>query len=1032
MTNRLTAVFLAAISFVVAPITWAQSDEPVTISIEESQPLSDALQSFADQTDLQVIFFADITEGKDAPALEGEFTADAALDTLLADTGLSYTFIDDTAVSVQATATSEGGASDSGNLTPTPVLMAQSQTTSQANRTNPRVNQDSNSESDGEEEERFEEIIVVGSQIRGVGAAGADVITLDREYIEEGGFATTADILRSVPQNLGGLGTDESNTGADFASGQNIAFSSAANLRGLGTENTLSLVNGRRTAPGGNTGGHTDLNFIPASAIEHVEVLADGASAIYGSDAIAGVVNVTLRDDYEGAETRVRYGPGTSDIEEFQFSQAFGVNWESGNVMFTYEYFDRGELKSVDRAYARDSDLTMLGGTDYRRPFSNPGNIIQYTAADGSRINTTLAIPSGQDGTGLTPADLSPGTTNLQNLREGSWLLPSQERHSALLMLSQELSSAIELSAEVRYSTREFEHRSASTEFGNTFTVPSSNAFFVDLDPQGGSTSLLTRYSFIDDFGQPRTSGEVETLGATLSTTIDLSHSWELEVYGSISTDDTLLTGDRRPNTALLALALADDDPATAFNLFGDGSNTNPVTIAAIEGFLQTELESELITLNVRADGELFELPGGTGKLAIGGEFRDQSLKRMGTAFLATLEPVLSTNIAATFDLERDVAAAFAEVYLPIVSKQNERPGIRKLTVSLAGRYENYSDFGDTLNPKIGVSWSPTDTLTVRGTAGTSFRAPFLTQLDDSQPASVLFNLVDPASPTNVSAVLWRVGNSAELQPEEGTTWTAGIDVMPESLPGFRVGLTYFETELDRKIAPAVTFAIRDEVLLDPDAYAPVISRVPRDVDRESVAALIASCFNCGASTADDIDVVIDGRLNNLIKSDISGLDLKIAYAFETDFGRFNTSVYASHLLSFEEQALLNGPLIDQLDTMQTPNSLRLRGGLSVNRGGFHIATFGNYIKDYTSEIGPCSLEACRVGSWTTWDLNLGYDFDERHSGFLQGTRASLNIRNVFDRDPPFVEVGLTGLGYNPVNSDPFGQHLTFQVSKQW
>ena len=137
MTNRLAAVCLAAISLVVAPITWAQSDELVTITIDESQPLSDALQSFADQTDLQVIFFADITEGKDAPVLEGEFTADAALDTLLADTGLSYTFIDDTAVSVQATVTPERGASDSKNLTPQPVLMAQNQT-SQATTTSSR------------------------------------------------------------------------------------------------------------------------------------------------------------------------------------------------------------------------------------------------------------------------------------------------------------------------------------------------------------------------------------------------------------------------------------------------------------------------------------------------------------------------------------------------------------------------------------------------------------------------------------------------------------------------------------------------------------------------------------------------------------------------------------------------------------------------------------------------------------------------------------------------------------------------------
>ncbi len=1031
-TKRSTALLLTLSFLSIAGLSSAddvESTEKTSFDIPP-QNLEAALIRFSEQTDIQLVMASADVNGKEVEGISGEYTSATALDTLLADTNLEYSFINDRTVSVSAVADNQGGDSDSKNLNPQPVLIAQNQgRPTQASSSSRSDEEEDNEPSD--QESVLDEIVVTGTQIRGAGAAGADVITLDRSYIEQGGFATTQEVLQSIPQNFG-LGANESVSAGNMSGTNDINFSSSVNLRGLGTEATLSLVNGRRTAPGGVVGGFTDLNFIPASAIERVEVLADGASATYGSDAIAGVVNVILKEDYDAAETRIRYAPGASDIDEFQFNQVFAKSWGSGSVMLTFEHWNRSELKSEDRAYARDSDLRPFGGEDSSTEFSNPGNIVGYTAADGTFVPTQLAIPGGQDGTALTPADLLPAVANVQNIREGSWVLPSQERDSAMLSFSQELSSTIELFTEIYYSKREYENRSISPGTANRFTVPNTNPFFIDLDPLGGSTSLRVNYHFVDDYGQPRSSGDVESFGATLGATFSLGESWELEAYVSHSSEERSSRSDRIPNTALFELALADSNPATAFNIFGDGANTNPATLAAIEGFSTRGIESELMVFNVVADGDLFEMTGGAAKLGIGGEFRDQSLDSSAIAFVRTLEPVLSTSNLAAFALERDVAAAFAELSLPLVSDQNEKPGIKRLAVSIAARYEDYSDFGDTLNPKIGVSWSPTDSLTFRSTYGTSFRAPFLTQLDVSQPLALNFVLPDPSSPTGESRVFYRMGNSATLQPEEGTSWTVGIDMKPDSLPGLRIGLTYFNTQLDEKISGPIRGSLADP-LLQPDAFAPIIARVPDDIDLGTVTTLLADCLNCGTLTADDFDVVLDGRLTNIFKSETSGLDLNVAYDFDTSAGSYNAFVGASHLIGFDEQLFLGGSLEDELDLLRGPISLKIRGGISWNYGGLDAALIGNHITDYVSESLPaCNVEACRVGSWTTWDLNVGYKFDESHPGLLGGSRFAINIRNVFDEDPPFVHLNSRGLGYDPVNANPFGQYLVFRVTKEW
>ena len=280
----------------------------------------------------------------------------------------------------------------------------------------------------------------------------------------------------------------------------------------------------------GNKGDFADVSTIPTSAVARIDVLLDGASALYGADAVGGVVNIILREDYDGAETRVRYGV-TSDgaSDELQIAHTVGSRWSSGSILGTYEYNDRSRLAASERDRANDADLRRFGGSDRRRIFSNPGNIVVFDAAAGGYV-PTYAIPSGQNGEGLSPSDFIAGQGNLYNHREGLNVLPEQTRQSAYLVLNQDLGDRVSVNADVRYGLREFE--AVSQGFPTTFTVTAANPYFVSPT---GATSHIIAYNFGRDLGNPRIEGRAESLGGSIGAKIDLAGSWRLDA-GSSST----------------------------------------------------------------------------------------------------------------------------------------------------------------------------------------------------------------------------------------------------------------------------------------------------------------------------------------------------------------------------------------------------------------------------------------------------------------------------------------------------------------
>lgn len=607
------SVFLA----LAAPTVLAQATYQFDLP---AQPLADSLRAVGRQTGTNILFEPDIVRGISAAALRAQLTTSEALGRLLAGHELSIRHTAADTVVVQRVTQDTSSAPDQGSTSSAPTSiggtdgdthLAQSES---ATRSVSAVPAQERSTIPTAETERVDlgEVVVTGTHIRGVESAGSNVIILSRDDIDSSGYATVQDVLRTLPQNFGGGISEDFSTDA---SAQNLNFGTAVNLRGLGGDSTLVLVNGRRQPNGGLNGAFVDISSIAVSAVERIEVLTDGASAIYGSDAVGGVVNIVLRSDFKGAETRLRYGTLDGDADETQISQLLGTKWAEGesaegNVLVGYQYYERKVLGRAERAYTASDDLTRFGGSDFRSFNSNPGNIL-----DPSTFAPAFAIPAGQDGTSLTPGDLLPGVVNFHESSEQGDLLPEQETQSAFLTASQGVGEGVELFMDARYGTRDT--RQSISGASSLLDVPASNAFFVD--PFGGSPSVLVTYNFLDDLGPITGTSTTDTLAGALGARVDLGQTWQTTVAGSYGDEDIHFRNVNLVDFGLLFGALASPDASVAFNPFGDGSHTNPATVEAIRGSQDNRAESRVWAAHATADGPLVDLPGGALRVAVGG-----------------------------------------------------------------------------------------------------------------------------------------------------------------------------------------------------------------------------------------------------------------------------------------------------------------------------------------------------------------------------------------------------------------------------
>lgn len=971
MNNRIGLAFLAGAACIVASSVHAQQADARDYDIA-SQDLGTAINRLADASGQQIVVADDLVQRRRSQGVRGRFTVEIALNTMLGGSGLRAVLVGTTYVVRREDA---------------PEL--------------------------GEPEQ---EIVVTGTHIRGRAPVGSAVITIDRKAIDDSGYATITQVVQAIPQNFAG-GPNEAGIGGTLnqTAGLNTAAGSSINLRGLGTGSTLVLLNGDRPALGGATGAFADVSMIPNVAIERIEVVADGASAIYGSDAVAGVVNLIPRLSFEGAETSFRIGTADGDFQEFGVSQLVGTRWSSGRIMFAYEYYQRDRLAASDRDFATD-DLTMFGGVDRRSNYSNPGTIVA-----GGR---TFAIPRGQNGSGLTASMLTAGTVNKGDSWLGADLLPMQRRHSAFTSLSQDITPDLRFYAHGLITIRSFD-RHTRPSGDATRTVPVTNPFYVD--PLGTHLPIGVQYSFVRDFGAEGARGKASAYGGTAGLALDLG-PWAIDAHGTWGRQYERNTIYNRVNTARLATALADTNPATAYNLLGHGSFTNPATIDKVRGSLNNSNSGIVWSTSLRANGPLFALPAGNVSLAVGGEYR-REIYRLGPT-ISDLSTAVPTEIAATaLPAPRTVRAAYAELVVPVFGDKNAIPFFNRLDLSAALRTERYSDFGNTTNPKFGFSWAPVRGLSFRGSYGKSFRAPSFQDLRQDPGSKLIFAypLSDPASSSGTTNVVVIRGNDPALRPERATTIAIGMDVTPSGIPGLHAGLTWFDIDYrDRIATPAAQLLT---FLTNRATFAPIIEDSP---SAALVAELYADPFfiNPFGIAQSSVRALVNARLQNLAVVRQSGADLDLGYAFDVRGGRADIGVTGTYLFQIRQALTATAPVTDVVDTLGNPVDLRLRGHAGWSSGGFGAIVTANYVDSYTNRTGNTPQA---VSSWTTFDMQLSYAVPDE-AGLWGGVRVALNVSNLFDRDPPYAAyvVGSSTSAYDPENASPVGRMISLQVSRKW
>ncbi|WP_307344900.1 TonB-dependent receptor plug domain-containing protein [Caulobacter ginsengisoli] len=813
-------------------------------------------------------------------------------------------------------------------------------------------------------------VIVTGSSIRGVPPTGSNLISVTRDDIETIGAANTPDLVATIPQ-LNSFNTAPQPSLSGFGS-------FAPGMRGLPASATLPLMDGRRLVAAAANETNPDFPLIPSLAIQRIEVIADGASSVYGSDAVAGVVNFITRRNFSGVEVSASYGVA-DDYHSGNIGGLAGWSWGGGSLLAAYQYTENGNITGGDRDY-RLQDFRPYGGIDTRATSCPSPNVLANT----SFWSVLQGAPTF-------------GAANHCDNGAVADLVPSSRIHSLFVSGRQQLTDQATLWGEVLYSDRKDELRAAPP--AQTVFIFNTNPFFQG--PPGATNEYVLfrpdnligsdHFTNTDD----RTAGN-SSLGVDFALPRDLN----LSVYGTYdwAGNDAYIP---QINATALATAAAGTTTATALDPFG--SSTSPAVRAAIlDSATDVNIEQRASLAAAKLDGPLLDLPGGTLRFAVGGEIRRETFEQRGFVG-ATAVPE---------NLERDIRSVYGELFIPIFGEGNARPLLRSLTLSLSGRYDDYSDFGSTSNPKVGLTWEPAEGVSLRGSYGTSFRAPGLRQvgatvgsyyLSASQSATYANDPTRGASQVNT---VYLLGGNRDLQPEEATTWSFGVDLQPVSLPALRASLTYYNIEYTNVIGtPTVPYVFTDPT------FASLVYRNPNATQLNSLLA-IATPVNLPAPLP-TIGNVLDLRLNNFGIRKTDGLDFDINYRWSTRFGAVFADLAGNYILNFDTQFSPGAAVTDSLK-LGTPR-WTARGTLGLDAGALAVATFVNYRAGITNNFTtPTGVSAYEADPYMTVDLRVTWTLPD--VGWTKGSVLALQVNDLFDQDPPFFPA-TDGIGgaYNPI-----------------
>jgi iron complex outermembrane recepter protein len=939
-----------------------------------AQSLPMALKAFADQANMEILYRYGEVSQINGNAVVGKLDTHVALKELLRNTGLEAVYSSNDAATIRPirapaarsgaapSARAEEGAEEGpkeGKSSSSPgfrlAAAAEQGTPSPAAAGTP------------EQQAALQEVVVTGTLIRNEAPVGASLITVDPQAIQQSGALTVEDVLATIPQ----LTNFEQSPRPAVAGAEADTY--APTVHDLPT---LTLVNGHRLPPSGTISTQPDPDSIPALALERVELVPDGASSLYGSDAVGGVINFITRKSFNGVEAEVRRGIADGGYGAWDAGLMAGRSWDGGSAYIAYQYTDSSRLDGFQRPDYSVINLTPYGGPDNRSMACTLPNV------QAGGVN--YAYPA-----------LLPDTVNKCDKAQLADLLWAEQRHSIFASVRQRLSPDVELWSEVNLSDR---HSSGRQEpFDLSVTIPDSNPYFTPI-PGSTAASETVSFSAQDLFNKNFFTSTSENTVAqiTLGADAQLPAGWFLESYVNYGhTRVRSPEADSLNNTALNTAA-AGTTADTALDPFGPG--TSPAVLQAIGDWQYITTTTQSLSQAVAdANGPVLSLPGGEVKLAVGAEARRETFD--GTFFDGPEGAPAANSVSPS----RKVYSAYGELMVPIVGHANAVPLVKQLDVSVSGRFDHYSDFGSTSNPKLGLDWSPTQSVKLRGSWGTSFVAPQLSDLQAidgkfvtlGYPLSSIFFGTDPltAGPYNAYVV---AGGNPHLQPETATTWSSGLEFTP--MRDFSAGVTYYHANFNDVIAiPPLSNAI-----FSSPAYDSFIVRNPTAAQIAAYSAglptLLYEPLTAGIPTT-----LFDLRRQNLASQEVDGLDYDLTYGWPTGIGKFQLSESAEDVLRFVQEGAPGAPQISQLD-LGIPR-WRSRTSLGWALHNVSAAVMLNYngaVQNQT--ILAAGQVVYQLPAVITTDIYFSYIFEG--AGWLSGLKMTISAENLFNDGPPIGPAG--------------------------
>jgi iron complex outermembrane receptor protein len=917
-----------------------------------------------------------------------------------------------------------------------------------------------------------EELVVTGTSIRGVAPIGSNLISVGREAIDNTSAQTVQQILRSVPAlTASGATPQGGNPGNAFY---------APTIHSLGSSSsnsTLVLIDGHRFSPGSQQQTLTDPNIIPPIALERVEVLAEGASSVYGSDAVAGVVNFITRRSYDGFMVTGQAGGAKGGYQTRNAGVLWGTRWDSGSVMVAYNYSNRDALAFAKRPFT-NRDHRNRGGTNFGTFNCAPATI------QPQGFSTIFPSP-----TSATPVANTAANSPCQLTPEGD-IFGEETRNNAMVKIRRDFGERLSVGVDGVYSR--VTNKTATSRGSTTTTVfrtgAQANPFYVNPPGVAPGTTAGDRQQIrwnADELlgpGAYNFNNSVDYYVA-LDAEYKLGSDFRLTALGVYGREDSVVGNDGQLCVSCANLALNGTTnaggslttpsivgtnvlitglPLTAANALdvwnvGSANRTSAAVRAQLtDNNTTSRWFYSIKQLRVGLDGDLFQLPGGAVKIAVGGEYVYYGLDMDRTRPNNT-GPSSRGSERFQLSLDRNVKSAYAELFIPIIGPDNELPFVRRLDLSISGRYDDYSEIGNTENPRIALGWEVAEGIRFRGNYSESFVAPQLSSVGDRSRSGLTSfsgyggsnqNLVVPQAnfplaaqvpgvtcsngictvPSSVGGVSLN-GGPPNPEPGYGKSWSLGVDFAPSWLSRFRASVTLFNTKLINQITgTSASNAINSTALNDKLRF------FPNGATQADIQA-VAGDFPQTSAVPSPIFYILSVRQENVLNLDVQGIDAEFEYRIPTDdWGTFRVGGSISHFTKFD-QKIRGGETFSVLKSTGFNNTFpsiqtQGRGNLGWDFANFSADLFLNYVGSYRNWSGTTVIPLItqngnpvsggdKVKATTTFDLNLAYTLS---SGSLSGSQVYLDVNNLFDRDPVFYN---SANGYDQYSGNILGRLVT-------